>query len=1012
MTADSYAICYFQPDHSQISIFMNPKVCFNRFLAFLLFFIGFILPSDLSFGQSFKDSVYSYATRQQFAKAAEFIKPWIESVKERTGENSGEYGSSLSFSGVVLCRTGKKAEGEELVLKGLETCRKNLPAGHPDFGAVWFNTGYYFFLSGNYPSSQQYLFQSFENREKNLPPLHPDLIKTANLLATAYMLEADYFKAKKFYEITLEMQEKVLGGSDTEVGNTCINLGAANVRIGNFSQAERYYLKAQDIIKKNNNEEHINTANLYNNIGGLNLDLGNYKRAELYLSKAFALRTKLLKPGDPQISASLLNLANVYDNLGKNDLANEYHQKLLALTKKDNGDEHELVGLCLLNLGTVQIKSGAFKAGLNSEQKAYNILLKAYGPDYADLGKVLNNLGDAWLNKGEFRKAEEYYVQSVRHHERILGKDHPMTGVSLGLLGSAYFDEKKMDKAEAFFLRSIRNLDRQITRYFHYLSEIEKEKFIEKNRYEFTQFESFSVHRYKANPMIAGLLYDEQLKMKGILVNASKKLKERVRNTGDSLLLKRFDEWEMMRTTIARLSSSSDSGEIADRKNMEMEAEKLEKELSVESENFASLADRRAVGWKDVQKKLNPGEVAIEMVRVFKHGIQRVVTDTSDVRKPVYKVKGLTDTIWYAALLVKPGLQHPELVLLKNGNELEEKSVQLYKNCISRKLPDAYSYNQFWKTIDKKLGPGVKRIFFSPDGVYNSINLNTLLNPVTGKYLLEERDIRLLTNTREIAAVQRPVSDEAYAFLVGYPDYNIGKEKRAEIVRRSRNIEPDDYNLNVSRSQPFSELPGTKKEIEQIARLMQDRGWKTESCLEDKALEETVKDLRKPKVLHIATHGFFDPDTVHDSNPLLHSGLLLTGANKTIGGEKDDKMEDGILTAFEAMNLHLDNTDLVVLSACETGLGEIKNGEGVYGLQRAFQVAGAKSIIMSLWKVDDEATQELMVRFYKNWLSPAIPKGGANTTGGLRSAFLAAQKELKAKYRDPYYWGAFVMVGE
>jgi CHAT domain-containing protein len=224
-------------------------------------------------------------------------------------------------------------------------------------------------------------------------------------------------------------------------------------------------------------------------------------------------------------------------------------------------------------------------------------------------------------------------------------------------------------------------------------------------------------------------------------------------------------------------------------------------------------------------------------------------------------------------------------------------------------------------------------------------------------------------------------------------------------------------------------LPGTKTEVENIQKTAQIQNIKTQMYLRQDATEENINQLQNPDFLHIATHGFFLANLPeadegergftgietkkYIQNPLLRCGLLFAGAeNSLTPNEKPNNTnnssgnlgaEDGILTADEAMNLYLDKTDLVVLSACETGLGEISNGEGVYGLQRAFQQAGAKTVLMSLWTVSDEATQEIMSLFYQNLFTKKQDK---------RTAFRNAQKTLKTKYPQPYFWGAFVMVGE
>jgi CHAT domain-containing protein len=211
------------------------------------------------------------------------------------------------------------------------------------------------------------------------------------------------------------------------------------------------------------------------------------------------------------------------------------------------------------------------------------------------------------------------------------------------------------------------------------------------------------------------------------------------------------------------------------------------------------------------------------------------------------------------------------------------------------------------------------------------------------------------------------------------------------------------------------DLPGTEREIAELKSLLINKGWKTDEFTEKLATEEKVKELDNPKIFHIATHGFYSPATEQNleeemtnsesqiaDNPLLKSGLLLSGAGDILlKTNYNYNIDNGVLTAYEAMNLNLDRTDLVVLSACETGLGEVSQGEGVYGLQRAFLVAGAKMLIMSIFKVDDEATQKLILNFYERWLA----------TANMRKSFIEAKRDLRKEYPDPIYWGSFMIIG-
>ena len=378
--------------------------------------------------------------------------------------------------------------------------------------------------------------------------------------------------------------------------------------------------------------------------------------------------------------------------------------------------------------------------------------------------------------------------------------------------------------------------------------------------------------------------------------------------------------------------------------------------------------------------------------------------------------------VYYAALLIDRASKLPDLILFKQGAELESKYIKNYKNAIKFKVEDKYSYEKFWKPIAEKTNQ-YKLLYFSPDGIYNKISLNTLYNPESGKYVLEEQNILLLTNSKDLLSAKSTSNNLTNApQLFGFPNYDKGltKEGKKQTVDLSKIVENAslDRGLRGSLSRYIrgnalvTMLPGTKAEVEKIDQLYQENNRQSpQTYLLDEADEAQLKSVQSPQVLHIATHGFFlediDQEDLNDNdkyaqNPLLKSGLILAGANSFIQkGIDETNQQDGILTAYEAMNLNLQGTEMVVLSACETGLGDVKNGEGVYGLRRAFFLAGAQNLIMSLWSVDDAATQDLMSYFYAELL-----QGKSKI-----EAFKTAQLKTKEKYIYPHFWGAFVLVG-
>jgi CHAT domain-containing protein len=393
----------------------------------------------------------------------------------------------------------------------------------------------------------------------------------------------------------------------------------------------------------------------------------------------------------------------------------------------------------------------------------------------------------------------------------------------------------------------------------------------------------------------------------------------------------------------------------------------------------------KATQWKDIQSNLKNDEALIEIIRVRKYDFKRHQESLTD------RVSfGFTDSTFYAALITtSETVDAPQLVLMKNGFSMEKRLLNYYRNALRFSVEDRYSYDSYWRAFDKNIRNKTK-IYFAGDGVYYKLNLNILRDPADGKYIVQRYDVHYLLNPAQYLEKARASFTNQQAVLMGDPLFDMNLPNPSQTRNDTR----------------FSALPGAQKEILNVNELLRSKGWQTSIYLKQAATEKNIKNVHSPSILHIATHGFFSTDVVPltanaKKDFLFQSGLVLAGANNNLAAETEAIHDDGILTAYEVMNLDLSRTDLVILSACETGLGRIENGEGVYGLQRSFLQAGARDIMISLWKVDDRYTQALMTKFYQYLFE------GKSKSDALK----AAQLYLLQSTPDPLYWGGFILVG-
>lgn len=824
--------------------------------------------------------------------------------------------------------------------------------------------------SGNFSIAEKRFFAAKQIYEESNLTENLGYLKTLSNQGLLYATMGRFTQAQGFTSGALDLRKSTFGDRHIGMAASLNNFGVLQYNLGSYNESEKTLAGALAIIAAHDLKFSMPYSIILNNQAMLFQAIGRFEESENSLKEAIAVAEQLQSKKSKNHLKFLSNLALLYQQMGKFQEAETIYLSMEKRLGKTNPDYASM----LSNQAALYVLMGKGDKVEILLKNAAAIYKNHFGEDNPAYAKVISDLGNFYRIGGRTADALPLLQKALEIREKMLGKNHPHYVQSQEDLAIYHWKNNAPDKAYSLYRDVMEKSLGFINTYFPPMSEAEKTKYWDVLSPRFQRFYNFAIEASPAIPELVKDLFNYQIATKALLLNSTNKVKRSIFNSRDGILIKDYLTWIDQKEQLARLYAYSKSelkAQKIDLDSIEGAANAMEKTLSERSKDFSEGYGASGITYTMIKDVLGDNEAVVEMIRVRK--FDQVFTSESK----------------YVALVLKRESENPSVKVLDNGLQLETRYAKFYRNAIQQKMQDDYSYDQYWARIEGEV-QNKKVIYLSADGVYNQINLNTLKKP-GGDHIINRYDLTLLGNSKDLIQIKgKKISSPAKnATLVGFPDYGPG----------------------------ITPLPGTKVEIDGIKSILKASGYQLNVLTETTATEGKLKSVRRPELLHIATHGYFLEDVersgsafgVHlenaNDNPLLRSGIMLTGAGKTLNGVATPNLvsnDNGILTAFEAMNMDLEGTQLIVLSACETGLGDVKAGEGVYGLQRAFLVAGAEAMIMSLWKVDDTASQQLMKNFYANWIR----------LRNKQKAFKQAQLQLMTKYREPYYWGAFVMMGQ
>ena len=855
-----------------------------------------------------------------------------------------------------------------------------------------------YFYAGNYDLAVEYGREAYTWALTNFETSNVIIGNSLDNLGVVLHHAGKLGEAQPILEKGLEHAKKYLPKESEDRLVRSNNLAMLYKDLGLYERAIPLFSEILILAEKSLGKEHLYYGIFLNNQALVYWEMNQYERAMENHKEALLLTEKVLGKKHRKYAIRLSNLASDYRDLQQYDKALPLFLEALEVEEITIGKRHPARAMTLVNTGTLYSLMGQKEKAITYLKEGVSIAEEKLGKEHFNYLLYLQELANIYMHLGRYGESLPLYQEIFQKRQKKLGNTHRTTLATLENMATLYEVMGETEKSAESYKKVNSYINQRINQVYKYFSETEQLAISIDNQGADNAIQSFAI-RHPNEYDLTNFIFDKILTTKGLVLRNKEQMLKTLRKNGNEDTQSALVKWEALKKIMAEQYSLPVNNRSIQFDSLKRKASEVESELARISLEFQEA--QKEIYWKDVQKVLKKGEVAIEFSQF--HYVEN--------NQP-------TDSIFYVAYLLKEGTSKVKMLYL-----FEEKELGKLKNL--RSLYAAKSKNGQASLRDLIFEPlaaelrDIHTIYYTSSGLLHRVNLNAI-EYRTGEILADHFELHKLSSTRELAIrSQKSAYTQKSAALFGGIDY----EKGEIVLNEDLNITNFDNALGddfrTFRGDDWEYLQWTEKEVEGARESLEKSDFVVDLKKRQQATEEQFKILDKnkpsPKVLHLATHAYFFPKSVSNNKkinafksakqPMIRSGLILAGANEAWKGDgRLGKKEDGILTAYEIAQMDLSNTELVILSACDTGLGDIEGSEGVFGLQRAFKLAGVQHIIMTLWPVKDKQTQEFMTNFDKEWLEKEK---------SISEAFRQVQRNMKNQYAKPFnpsLWAGFILI--